>query len=779
MKTHRLLTIHASLLLALSMCSGTAWADALEARTITVAPDGNDQGLGTVQSPFATLSRARDEVRSLRQKGGAGCVVQLRGGVYYLAEPFTLDAQDSGEEATPIIYRNFEGEVPVLVGGVPVTDWKPWQDGIFQASVPQVSTTAALAFQVVEDGVAATLARSPNAGWFRLLDPQVKPGWSFAYAPEDFNPEGLNLSGLYIHLMQMGTYFSEHIPVTRVDAANRRIHTEFTMKDPAYDPVAGKTYVVENALALLDAPGEYYADRDAGVLYYKPIRGSVEGAVIVADTATRLIEAKGAGAEQAVHDIQFEGLVFDGGHDQITLTSAKSVSVRDCRFLNAGNNAITVDGASANVTINGCEIARCGMNGIWIRGDYERHDPASATVQSVGLRIHNNYIHHVGRRTITGCGISVYWCLNDSEFSNNLITDSPKSGILFFSMWDMPRTLGIMNNNVIKNNELARCVSSSWDGGAFYIGATTDNTTFENNRVSDAWSWFNATWPQPEDRPEDACSFDFDPGMTYGTHLRSNLFYGANATVVEFGRYEDETFLENNFFESPGRPDEVLVNGKWEKHDGFDRSKVKDDFGLTADYKFPWPREAARPVTLPLHCGFDGTLSPFYLYRYEDGLRHEYLTETGAHEGAGALQVDKDVMTVRYRHPAAISKKVTVWFYDVASKEHATCMAKLSGPAAIEEGVIALGVDGGVSRDHYVVQLWEDRIVATAVARTTGWHELVFDVREGKEHGAEITLDKQRVGSVPMFQAFTTIDLGDARFGSDSVGLGFDSLSIE
>jgi len=78
-----------------------------------------------------------------------------------------------------------------------------------------------------------------------------------------------------------------------------------------------------------------------------------------------------------------------------------------------------------------------------------------------------------------------------------------------------------------------------------------------------------------------------------------------------------------------------------------------------------------------------------------------------------------------------------------------------------------------------VVQLWEDRIIATTVSRATGWHELVFDVSEGKEHGTEIALDGQRVGRVPMFQAFTTIELGDARFGSDSVGLGFDSLSIE
>ena len=146
---------------------------------------------------------------------------------------------------------------------------------------------------------------------------------------------------------------------------------------------------------------------------------------------------------------------------------------------------------------------------------------------------------------------------------------------------------------------------------------------------------------------------------------------------------------------------------------------------------------------------------------------------------SGAFVVDKDVAVVRYRHHEPISAKVTVSFYDDAEKGAATCLATLRGPAAIEEGVVALGVDGSVSADHYVVRLWGDRVVATPVRRSSGTHELVFDVKAGKGQGTEIMLDGQLVGRVPMFQAFTTIDLGDALFGSDSVGLGFDSVNIE
>lgn len=750
-----------------------------EGRTIIVAPDGSDSGVGTLVAPFATLGRARDEVRALKAQGAGTITVQLRGGTYYLPEPVVFDVQDSGSEASPVVYRNYDREFPVLRGGVRVTEWQVLDGGMLKAEVPEISKTDPMAFQVIEDGVAGTLARTPNEGWLRLRDPQVAPTWSFGYEAGDFDPGGGDLSQLHVHLMQMGTYFSEHIPVTRVDAVAGRFYTDFKMKDPAYNPVNGKSYQIENALALLDAPGEFYADRAAGLLYYRPMGDAASGSEIIADTAPRLLQIGGADPSNPVHDLAFAGLTLSGGSDQIVISNATRIAVRDCRLINAGTNGMTIGGATTHLTVTGCEIAQSGTNGIWVRGEYERKESGPATVLTHSLTIHNNYIHHVGRRTITGCGISVFWSLNDSVFSNNLITDGPKSGILFFSMWDMPRELGIMNNNVIRNNELARCMNSSWDGGAFYIGATTDNNVFENNSIADAWSWFNATWPQPEDRPEDACSIDFDPGMTFNTFIRNTLAYGANAAVVEFGRYEDETFLENNFFESPGRTDEILINGKWERHAGFDRAKTRADIGLTADYKYPWPREVSRPVNLPLRCDFDGTLSPFFLYRYEDGLRHEYLTSGRFHDGGGALQIDKDVMTVRYRHPTPISGKVSLWFYDDITRTTANCMARLIGPAAIETGTIALGVDGAVSSDHYVMQSWEDRIAAIPVARTTGWHELVFDVKEGKEHGTDILLDGQHVGRVPMFQAFTTIDLGDARFGSDSVGLGFDTLSIE
>ena len=45
-----------------------------------VSPDGDDNGSGTIDSPFRTLERARDAVREINQNMSGDICVYLRGG---------------------------------------------------------------------------------------------------------------------------------------------------------------------------------------------------------------------------------------------------------------------------------------------------------------------------------------------------------------------------------------------------------------------------------------------------------------------------------------------------------------------------------------------------------------------------------------------------------------------------------------------------------------------------------------------------------------------------
>jgi hypothetical protein len=78
---------------------------ALPAAEFHVAQRGNDANPGSRTHPFATIERARDEVRRMNAAGaypGEGVTVWLHGGVYLREHSFDLDGRDSGRPGSPL-----------------------------------------------------------------------------------------------------------------------------------------------------------------------------------------------------------------------------------------------------------------------------------------------------------------------------------------------------------------------------------------------------------------------------------------------------------------------------------------------------------------------------------------------------------------------------------------------------------------------------------------------------------------------------------------------------
>lgn len=72
-----------------------------------VSPSGNDEDNGSVNSPFASLERACDELM-------AGDTVFMRGGIYNSQQ--LINAMNDGTESEPIVFMNFPGEEPIIDG---------------------------------------------------------------------------------------------------------------------------------------------------------------------------------------------------------------------------------------------------------------------------------------------------------------------------------------------------------------------------------------------------------------------------------------------------------------------------------------------------------------------------------------------------------------------------------------------------------------------------------------------------------------------------------------
>ena len=104
-----------------------------------VSVEGNDSWFGRLPSsdvsksdgPFATLERARDEIRRLKKVGKVpeeGVTVWLRGGNYVRDHTFELTSEDRGTTDVPIIYRAYENEEVRLLGGREVSGFQPVTD---------------------------------------------------------------------------------------------------------------------------------------------------------------------------------------------------------------------------------------------------------------------------------------------------------------------------------------------------------------------------------------------------------------------------------------------------------------------------------------------------------------------------------------------------------------------------------------------------------------------------------------------------------------------------
>ena len=83
---------------------------------MTHGRDGSaEPNASRTDGPLASLVGARDAIRVLKRAGrSAGPVtVSVRGGTYFLAEPFVLTPQDSGTAESPTTYKAFHGERPL------------------------------------------------------------------------------------------------------------------------------------------------------------------------------------------------------------------------------------------------------------------------------------------------------------------------------------------------------------------------------------------------------------------------------------------------------------------------------------------------------------------------------------------------------------------------------------------------------------------------------------------------------------------------------------------
>lgn len=361
--------------------------------TIHVSPAGDDANPGTAAKPLATLAAAQQQAR---QSAGREAVnVTINDGTYYLPEALRFSSLDSGTDKYPVIYSAAPGETPVISGGSKLAlTWERATNlpGVFQARVPADLDID----QLWVNGQRQWMARFPNREsgeglnvfdtW--KLDHKAKPD----PARNPLAPERIarwaDPVGAYFHAMHSALWGGVHWRVTgkKGDGSLGLAGGTQNNRGSAMHSVYR---MIENVREELDAPGEWFHDRKANLLFYYPPAGTdLAKATVEIVRLRHLIELQGTQA-QPVKWLQFRGLTFRhtartfmetkepllrsdwtiyrGG--AVLLTGTEDCEIADCSFDQLGGNAIFVNNYNRRATIRGCLIAEAGANGICFVGD--------------------------------------------------------------------------------------------------------------------------------------------------------------------------------------------------------------------------------------------------------------------------------------------------------------------------------------------------------------------------------------------------------------------------
>jgi hypothetical protein len=276
--------------------------------TIHVSPLGDDAGDGSASRPFKTLTRAQGAARGAN--ADADVVVELADGIYRLDEPLHFRASDGGQAGTHVVWQAAQGASPVIAGSVSVAGWKLHDQAhhIYVADIPvgmdsrQVWVNDRLAKPASIELNRASV--SFDAEGMTINDPK------FDYLAALPAPHRLEVQST-------GWFTNRMSPVQSI------VGRKLVMQQPAWDnntwgydtlhaPVGQETahLFLNNSLAFLRQPGQFYIDPDAGKLYLRPEAGASIESMRVEVPRLQYLIAIGGTHERPLRDLAFRGIRF-------------------------------------------------------------------------------------------------------------------------------------------------------------------------------------------------------------------------------------------------------------------------------------------------------------------------------------------------------------------------------------------------------------------------------------------------------------------------------------
>ena len=534
-----------------------------------VAPTGSDTNDGTVTSPFQTVTKARDVVRTVNGNLTGDIHVYLRGGEYRITSPITFEVKDSGSGKFRIYYQAYPGEKPVINGAKKVTGWTASSGGVYKASLDRATKLRNL---YVNDARANMTSKNVSCkgatGTYAVTAGQGAWAWAggsgfdgVKYSASEVPDITSNKDDLEIVNQ---TIWNENIVCVRdvvtASDGNRGLLLQQPYGAIAQLPDSGAAFVASgshaifNVFAWLNSPGQFYFDKKSGTLYYYPRSGEdMSTADVEAPVAETLIEIAGTSNTSRVKNITIQGITF----------------------ANTDYSLNKVESSYGKSSVQGATIYVGYGKGKSIHDwRYEVLDtlPAAILVNSAdSIDIVGNVVKHSGNE-----GISMINDVINSNIVGNYITDIAGSGITIGHPQHVyvgdggtharyAKGVEGICTKITVNNNLVYLVGTQRGFGS-HAGVTaffTDTLTFTHNHIhSVAYNGINLGWGWKNFKDSTTCKNTtcnnnrftnmmtrlHDSGAVYtlgqmqGTVINQNYVKGIpnNSTGPTYGLHNDE-----------------------------------------------------------------------------------------------------------------------------------------------------------------------------------------------------------------------------------------------
>lgn len=571
-----------------------------------IAKDGNDNNSGSIESPFATLEKARDVIRERNTENKlpkGGYKVWLREGNYERERVFELNEKDSGTENSPIVYSAYLDEEVRISGGRVIDNSlvakisdpaikeriinKEAIDNIYQIDLKKAGITdygeiktrgfgrayKNAPLELFINDKAMHLAKWPNNVKLQLgtiVDPGSgarypenarinKPG-TFTY---DYNrPEKWKQANdIWVKGFFAYGYADDQIKVKHIDRDKKTIELASVHMYKLRSGREINKYYVLNLLEELDATGEYFVDREAGMLYFYHEGDISESRIVVSMLEEPLVAMEG------VNNIFFENLIFENSRGiGIYIERGKGNKIVGCTLRTIGVAAVCIGKgvkpdkmfghavsrtknvkskytlisrelgdwlkyiyadvllereAGTNNGVIDCEIYSCGAGGISLGGGSRK------TLTPGGNYVRNCKIYNVNRLDRSyRAGVNIDGVGNRIEHCE--IFDCTGSAIYLHG-----------NDHIMEYNNIHHVLLEAQDMGAIYYGRDPSE---RGNIVR--YNFFHHI-----DNSEFRMAVYLDDGAS-GMLIEGNVFYKAGSNTICINGGLDNKIINNIFVDN-------------------------------------------------------------------------------------------------------------------------------------------------------------------------------------------------------------------------------------